>query len=375
MPSVFPPELWETIIDHLHDDIPSLCSCGLVCWEWNIISRFHLFSPDLKLYYFNLDSVLQLISAEDSTIPRHIRSLHIATRTNEEWDTVWENLSLLPSLQSLWLYYKGKDLKSLTSRAKSSFEQVLRSVTSLNLLSITFESFSQACDLINNASQVKELMLWSTSCDSYEKSDVQIVLPKLSYLKADADISTHLFDKFCSQNHAPPIRTLQVSLHRATIDGVRLTCKFITSLGPTLEELRLFVDKGEYITLSNEIDLSQLPLLRSISFDLFWFIPFEQRRGFTDWIFKIFNPDISTPSLQTVKFILGLISEADELDIFDLPAMGALFSDKQYFLYRNSAKLVFCFHGEEADVSTAIAAVKESLHTLDAEGRLEFVDC
>ena len=39
-----PQELIDTIIDHLHDDPPSLLACGLATKKWLPSSRYHLFS-------------------------------------------------------------------------------------------------------------------------------------------------------------------------------------------------------------------------------------------------------------------------------------------------------------------------------------------
>ena len=40
---VFPPELFDSVIDHLHDDKATLRECSLVCKDWVPSSTFHLF--------------------------------------------------------------------------------------------------------------------------------------------------------------------------------------------------------------------------------------------------------------------------------------------------------------------------------------------
>ncbi|EKM54060.1 uncharacterized protein PHACADRAFT_60584, partial [Phanerochaete carnosa HHB-10118-sp] len=40
----FPPELFDSVIDHLHDDKAALHKCSLVCKDWVPSSTFHLFS-------------------------------------------------------------------------------------------------------------------------------------------------------------------------------------------------------------------------------------------------------------------------------------------------------------------------------------------
>ncbi|KAJ7090647.1 hypothetical protein C8R44DRAFT_648056, partial [Mycena epipterygia] len=39
----FPSELYDYIIDHLHDDRRTLSACSLVCRDWYATSSYHLF--------------------------------------------------------------------------------------------------------------------------------------------------------------------------------------------------------------------------------------------------------------------------------------------------------------------------------------------
>jgi len=41
--SMFPQEVYEHVIDHLHDDKAALGVCGRVCRAWVPASRYHLF--------------------------------------------------------------------------------------------------------------------------------------------------------------------------------------------------------------------------------------------------------------------------------------------------------------------------------------------
>ncbi|KAF8486581.1 hypothetical protein JB92DRAFT_2547039, partial [Gautieria morchelliformis] len=40
---ILPGELIDQVIDHLHDDPPSLRACCLTCHAWAPSSRFHIF--------------------------------------------------------------------------------------------------------------------------------------------------------------------------------------------------------------------------------------------------------------------------------------------------------------------------------------------
>ncbi|KIJ26951.1 hypothetical protein M422DRAFT_271913 [Sphaerobolus stellatus SS14] len=278
--TAFPPELWEPIIAHLHGDTSSLLNCGLVCWEWNAISRLHIFSEVTLLVQFPRDVLVQVMSAEGSTIGRYIRELDILAADDEGWNAILENLPSLPALRTLSLSNVEDHWKSLTSRAKSKLDHVFQSVTNLSISRATFESFNQACEFINNASQVEELVLWSVYCESYEKSELrlEIILPKLSQISVDGGVLIPLFDQLCSQTNAPSIRILTVACRKPS--DAHAICKYIASLGPILEELSLFVDDGErYTALSNQMDLSLYSSLRVVTFDLTWYTDPPKRQA------------------------------------------------------------------------------------------------
>lgn len=56
----FAPEITDTVIDHLHDDIPTLAACGLTCRDWLQSSRYHLFS-ELKLDLNKAQSLVHIV--------------------------------------------------------------------------------------------------------------------------------------------------------------------------------------------------------------------------------------------------------------------------------------------------------------------------
>ncbi|KAK6984082.1 hypothetical protein R3P38DRAFT_374993 [Favolaschia claudopus] len=79
MPSPLPPELWQPILDHLHDDTTALCTTSLICRAWLHITRHHLFStitltPKRLLRSVQLNS---LLASPHTTIPTAVRSLKL----------------------------------------------------------------------------------------------------------------------------------------------------------------------------------------------------------------------------------------------------------------------------------------------------------
>ncbi|KIJ26954.1 hypothetical protein M422DRAFT_271915 [Sphaerobolus stellatus SS14] len=175
------------------------------------ITASHLFRGYSLLVQSPEDVLVQVISSEGSTIGRHIHNLDILAADEEGWNTILENLPSLPALRTLSLSNVEDHWKSLTSRAKSKLDHVFQSVTNLSISRATFESFNQACEFINNASQVQELALWSVYCESYEKSEVQVIVPKLSQISVNGGILIPLFDQLC-RNPVMSMRSANISL-------------------------------------------------------------------------------------------------------------------------------------------------------------------
>ncbi|RPD53071.1 hypothetical protein L227DRAFT_581653 [Lentinus tigrinus ALCF2SS1-6] len=101
-----PWEISDAIIDHLHDDRPSLYSCALVCRAWLLSSRHHLFrtfkiadSKRRKPNSAALDKAVGFL-ATTPDVARHIRYLDIAHHSVRlsQLDAI---LNCLPKLQSL----------------------------------------------------------------------------------------------------------------------------------------------------------------------------------------------------------------------------------------------------------------------------------
>ncbi|KIJ40916.1 hypothetical protein M422DRAFT_256097 [Sphaerobolus stellatus SS14] len=153
----FPPELFEAIIDFLYNDIPSLCACGLVYWQWNTFSR-------------------SLIYVDGSTI-HLIRTFNIKNAwDNNQANRIFESLLPRPGLWTLFLEV-GASWWFLTSRAKRNIAQMFQYVTKLSLSSVTFDSLDHAFDILNNASQATDLAFSVVHCARYEIiGDAQIVL-------------------------------------------------------------------------------------------------------------------------------------------------------------------------------------------------------
>jgi hypothetical protein len=98
--SVFPQEVYEIVIDHLHDDKAAALACALVCRAWVSAGRFHLF----RKIHFVLDhkcklaSFLELFSDPERSIATYVSRVNIrymSRATPETLDLLYEALLLL----------------------------------------------------------------------------------------------------------------------------------------------------------------------------------------------------------------------------------------------------------------------------------------
>jgi hypothetical protein len=142
MPSAIPQELSDMILDFLHDDVAALCSAGLVCKSWLPASRFHLFSK-IKIRGLrptgvgrlgNRPRILELICADESTIPPYILHLSIAVGIQFVNETLLR-LPLLSNLKTLSL--SRIEMASLSQDAKKRLTVMLQKLTTLDLSNFT----------------------------------------------------------------------------------------------------------------------------------------------------------------------------------------------------------------------------------------------
>ena len=75
-PDPFPPELTDTVIDHLHGDVSSLRACALTSSSWLSASRYHLFND---VCFENKVSLCRWVQTfpTSSDVPSYVENLHV----------------------------------------------------------------------------------------------------------------------------------------------------------------------------------------------------------------------------------------------------------------------------------------------------------
>ncbi|KAK7038447.1 hypothetical protein R3P38DRAFT_3182533 [Favolaschia claudopus] len=67
MPSPLPPELWQPILDYLHNDLPALRTAALICHAWLQITRYRSTAVELNA----------LLTSPHTTIPPVVQTLNL----------------------------------------------------------------------------------------------------------------------------------------------------------------------------------------------------------------------------------------------------------------------------------------------------------
>lgn len=107
--SKLPPETIDRIIDHLHDDKPSLAVCSLACKQWEPACRFHLFHSIsfVAKNDHDMDNILnrQRRWDEVSHLLGHTEQFRIDFLIDGAFDVIhlWSMLPYMPHLRSLRL--------------------------------------------------------------------------------------------------------------------------------------------------------------------------------------------------------------------------------------------------------------------------------
>ena len=246
MTPIIPPELWDYIIDYLHDDMHTLGACCLVCRSWLLSSRFHLFAT-VQLYAFDIDTYLVAICAPGSTIPPYVRNLEVYNGRNEWESTVVINalpkLPQLSAVERLSLVHVAWD--TLIPEAKERLFGLSRGLKALKLDHMDFLSIGQALHFISSAPLLEALSLGSVYFLSSEVLLADFPAPPVK--RIIFDVNVHLpviIDWLCLWQPVPTVRSVRFDVFK--LEQIPCISDYLRRLGPLLEYLGLdFEHRGE----------------------------------------------------------------------------------------------------------------------------------
>ena len=144
-PTVFPNEIYDYIIDHLHKDRRTLSRCGLVCKGWRTTSRFHLFSI-VELHLQDVDQDLAILSSPLATIPSYVQNLTIDACADVEPESgFFEKLvSGLPPMKQLKALRLHELNFVLSASAKGNLFSLTRDIATLELTNVNVSTLPRS---------------------------------------------------------------------------------------------------------------------------------------------------------------------------------------------------------------------------------------
>ncbi|OCH84593.1 hypothetical protein OBBRIDRAFT_798936 [Obba rivulosa] len=111
----FPAELFDNVIDFLHDDRDALKNCSLTCHSWLPSAGYHIFGTIRLVGYSypndlpRLGNFLQLLRA-NSRLGLFVRSLDVHLDETEDANLFTEIVAYLGAVQEFYLYMHRWDL-------------------------------------------------------------------------------------------------------------------------------------------------------------------------------------------------------------------------------------------------------------------------
>ncbi|KDQ06699.1 hypothetical protein BOTBODRAFT_192913 [Botryobasidium botryosum FD-172 SS1] len=293
-----PSELIDLIIDHLHDEKPTLKICALVCRDWVAPSRFHLFRS-IRLYQNGVGRFISLCDSPLSTIfSAKTSSFLFATnaiaagapavhqRENKSGLNrllTWRSLdgqktlaTVLPQLGTLILGYIG--WWTLSASAKETLAQ-FESLRELRIRGVVFETRDQFLTLLGTFPNLEVLSMSrcyfrssEATANSRDPSLNIAHLPRLHTISISdlGDESAAMADAIALL----PCHSLRVlDLHIAYISTFELTRgaaivigRLVASAGPSLEAFSVKLTyRGDFDTCFELIDLTKNTSLQRIS--------------------------------------------------------------------------------------------------------------
>lgn len=164
-----PPEVVDTILDHLHDDHRTLRQCSLVSSQWLPTSRFHAFSS-VTLTTANLPDFLELLNSPLLTLGPYVEDIRVFSLDSARYNASWLSTALprlgstLENSRSLAL--EGLDWFTINAETQSSFLKSFDGrLTCIKLIQMKFLNFSEVVACIASFPFLESLVLKEVGWD------------------------------------------------------------------------------------------------------------------------------------------------------------------------------------------------------------------
>jgi hypothetical protein len=223
-----PPEIFDIVIDHLHNDLDALKVCSLVCKSWLPSSRYHLFRS-LVVKPSRAKLFGQVLRPQLSTLPNHVFHLTIG-QLGDSYFTPQRNLiRLIPRLSSMQsLKIHRVNHASFGEWSTLRFEAVI----DLDIVFVKLKTFSELLDLLAAFPSLQMLFLSEISWSSSGLVPPPRSFPNLRVLNVHCTGTDDILD-WLSKGALPSL----------TAFSVRTRCfsgtKFFQAVGMSLHHLKM----------------------------------------------------------------------------------------------------------------------------------------
>ncbi|TFK82071.1 hypothetical protein K466DRAFT_590807 [Polyporus arcularius HHB13444] len=306
---ILPPEIWDCVLDHLHDDKPSLRQCSLSARDWRPRAQHHLFRS-IYIDWSTCDAFTRLLQSNPS-LGSHVANMEIEGAfgffsldrlhgiTLDKWlrATPATLSHLLGNLTKLDLALITIDVELVRCVFGS-----LTTVTQLTLYACALTSFDAFVELFFSYPNLKRLNIawiqeWETSQSQDAPLPQGVVVPQL-----EAAVFTSTRD-----NLKVPRWLISHGLHRSihTITFWRVEWQhfsaislLLSALAPTLRSLRVGWDHAATPDDWSHPVMTPLPHLTSLTVD------FSTGRAVTIPYTLFLLSRLSVPALHTLTFAI-----------------------------------------------------------------------
>ncbi|KAK7044243.1 hypothetical protein VNI00_007965 [Paramarasmius palmivorus] len=354
---LIPQEITDYIIDHFHDDPPTLAICALVCRAWYPASRHHLFAvvniSPRSIATFS-DLLLQAPSGWFSIVPI-LRELSLHLHDDALWlGTLSGLFPECTSLRSLKIFFRGGQL---TEEVRQTLSTTFHTITYLALLETTPQrrSLSRDVEWICTFPHLRKVLI---SGDYYKDLDISPYarLPSgVQELKLDLPSpATQAFVQWLLHHTTIPTVS-SLLLFRVVDDDVSILKEYLAECRNVLKNLMLFLYQCR--DRAGDFDLSQHVVLNSI---------YLSSNGSSS--VRTIRDILSTSaSLIEMQDVLLRISSFELADLYDWASLDRVFTSHR----SSSAKITIVMDEDgryESDLATRLpmCAKRKQLHFVRA---------
>ncbi|KAJ7259876.1 hypothetical protein C8J57DRAFT_492378 [Mycena rebaudengoi] len=253
------PELVDYIIDHLADidsaEGDAVKAAGLVCRQWLLRSRFHLFSevllvPDRAAFFFSV------VDTSSLDLLFFVQELLLDFTSDESFEEahILRLAASCPNLSRLYIengeYIESEDdIETRFNWLQSEISFIGRHLTSITLLQWQFHHFPlrEMMDIIAEFSSLETLELIGDCISLPVYMQLQCALPP--HLRALAlyvsDGSGHLFNHISSLPSLPTLHSLTLDAESLNQEHAFAAAKaYLQNAGSKLRSFKLFLSEG-----------------------------------------------------------------------------------------------------------------------------------